>query len=382
MINQVFAQNFVRKMYRQMNLKVNVMNEKGVILASATPERVGDFHMCAYEIIQKGLNMSVTETPTRDLIGVNAPGVNLRLVNNNETIGVIGVSGRPDEVMALAKMVKLTFETMYEYEYKRQNQINAKDTLGRFAYTLLRELPFQPAAAARAAKKLGFKDDFPRIPILISFHEDQRLLSFMEWYGGSHFSHSQDMLLPIDGSLLLCKSWGRHELPTGEVREYCAQLISGIEKEFFQFDSSSDAESPARFFIAPVQTRFSDYHKIYPYFQFFTSRPVQDGQPVYFLTDYLVSLMAWECQNMRPLLSWYCAQVEEHLDRQQFLETVSALVRCDMKADAAATSLHLHKNSVMARLKKIKEILGVSPLSSRRDAAFLTVLCELLQLAG
>ena len=62
MINQVFAQNFVRKMYRQMNLKVNVMNEKGVILASATPERVGDFHMCAYEIIQKGLNMSVTET--------------------------------------------------------------------------------------------------------------------------------------------------------------------------------------------------------------------------------------------------------------------------------------------------------------------------------
>lgn len=364
-----------------MHLKVNVMNEKGVILASTTPERVGDFHMCAYEIIQKGLNISVTEIPTRDLIGVNAPGVNLRLVNNNETIGVIGVSGPPDEVMALAKMVKLTFETMYEYEYKRQNQINARDTLSHFAYTLLKELPFQPAVTAQAAKKQGFKDDFPRIPILITFYGNQSLLSFMEWYGGSHFSHSQDMLLPVDNSLLVCKSWERHEIPAGRIREYCTQLISGIEKEFFQFDSSSNEESPARFFIAPVQTRFADYHKIYPYFQFFTKKTLGRKQQVYFLMDYLVSLMAWECENIRPLLSWYCTQIQEKLDRQQFVETVSALVRSDMKVEAAANDLHLHKNSVLARLKKVKEVLDVNPLSSNQDAVFLTTLCELLQLA-
>ena len=44
MINKIFAQNFVRKMEQTMNLKVNVMDERGIIVASASKERVGDFH--------------------------------------------------------------------------------------------------------------------------------------------------------------------------------------------------------------------------------------------------------------------------------------------------------------------------------------------------
>lgn len=74
MINKIFAQNFVRKIQQSMKLKVNVMDEKGVIIASTSKERVGDFHICAYEIIQKELPMLVTTEPTRELIGVNAPG--------------------------------------------------------------------------------------------------------------------------------------------------------------------------------------------------------------------------------------------------------------------------------------------------------------------
>ena len=115
MINKIFAQNFVRKIQQSMKLKVNVMDEKGVIIASTSKERVGDFHICAYEIIQKELPMLVTTEPTRELIGVNAPGVNLRLTSSNETIGVIGVSGDPEKITDIAKMVKLTFETMYQY---------------------------------------------------------------------------------------------------------------------------------------------------------------------------------------------------------------------------------------------------------------------------
>lgn len=50
MINKIFAQNFVRKMEQTMNLKVNVMDEHGIIVASASKERVGDFHLIAYDL--------------------------------------------------------------------------------------------------------------------------------------------------------------------------------------------------------------------------------------------------------------------------------------------------------------------------------------------
>ena len=153
MINKIFAQNFVRKMEQTMNLKVNVMDERGIIVASASKERVGDFHLVAYEIIQKDLPMLITREPTKELIGVNAPGVNLRLTSSNETIGVIGVSGNPDEVTELAKLVKLTFETMYEYEYKKNLAVKGKSGVWNFAHALLLETPLNEYSIKKIATK-------------------------------------------------------------------------------------------------------------------------------------------------------------------------------------------------------------------------------------
>lgn len=47
MINKIFAQNFVRKIEQTVNLKVNVMDEHGIIVASTSKERIGDFHLVA-----------------------------------------------------------------------------------------------------------------------------------------------------------------------------------------------------------------------------------------------------------------------------------------------------------------------------------------------
>lgn len=172
MINKIFAQNFVKKIEQSMKIKVNVMDEKGVIIASTSKERVGDFHICAYEIIQNNLPMLITTEPTRELIGVNAPGVNLRLTSSNETIGVIGVSGNPDEITDIAKMVKLTFETMYEYEYKKNASMKGNNSLWNLAHILLTEAPLNEFSIKKAAARLKFSDHYPRIPIYIRFYSE------------------------------------------------------------------------------------------------------------------------------------------------------------------------------------------------------------------
>lgn len=377
MINPVFAQNFVRKINHQMDLKINVMNEKGMIIASATPERIGDFHMCAYEIIQQGLNLLVTEKPTSDLIGVNAPGVNMRLVNNSETIGVIGVTGEPDQILNLAKMVKLTFETMYEYEYKRKIQVNARDTLSRLAYALLLETPGNLQHIAKDAKNLGFKDNYPRIPIYISALTGQPLFSFMEWYGSCSLFHSQDILLPLESGVLLCKSWKHHEAP--DTKEYALACIEELTKRFFSAISEQDSPE-IRFFAAPVQTSFADYHSLYSCLQYLVSRTDNDSKTVHYLTDYLLSLMVHENRDrIIPLLSYYCSLVEKQLEPEIFMETLSGLIDADMKAEAAAASLHLHKNSVFGRIKKIRDVLHLNPLSSTRDAITLMAIYEMMR---
>ena len=72
-----------------------------------------------------------------------------------------------------------------------------------------------------------------------------------------------------------------------------------------------------------------------------------------------------------PLLSAYSSRIAEAMEPGFFLETVHGLLKADMKLDMAAQLLHLHKNSVIARLKKIKELLNINPVTSPRDALLL-----------
>ena len=84
MIDPAMAQGFIDRFYKQLKIHLNVMNEKAIMIASSRPERIGHFHSCAYEIIQKQLPVMITSELTQDLIGVTCPGVNLLLTDGRQ----------------------------------------------------------------------------------------------------------------------------------------------------------------------------------------------------------------------------------------------------------------------------------------------------------
>ena len=120
MINQAFAEQFIRRIRSQTDYNINIMNEHGIIIASCSEERVGTFHATAFRMITNNISINVTEDLTEDLPGVTSPGVNLLLRENLIPVGVIGVSGDPSTVMSLAKLIKLSFESLYDYELQRE----------------------------------------------------------------------------------------------------------------------------------------------------------------------------------------------------------------------------------------------------------------------
>ena len=383
MINKVFAQNFVKKIEQNMKIKVNVMDERGVIIASSSKERVGDFHICAYEIIQNNIPMLITAKPTRDLIGVNAPGVNLRLSSSNETIGVIGVSGNPDEIIDIAKMVKLTFETMYEYEYKKNLSMKGHNSLWNFAHILLVESPLNETGIRKAAERMKFNDNYPRIPVYIRFYSEYLstiIQHFLDFYPSCSCYRHQDIVLPVERGIFLLKSFSREpdDLYGKETLENC---LSCLESEFISRESTSEQPVTYKFFIAPVQMQFIHYQKIYQDLLWLASLRKQSMDVVNTLSDHMLGLLLERCDRefLTPLLAYDARIVRENLDLEQFLETADCLILADMKLDTAAKLLHLHKNSVIARLKKIKEVLHINPVSIPRDAAFLRCLCFYLE---
>lgn len=383
MINKVFAENFVRKMMQGMNLKVNVMDERGVIVASSAKERVGDFHMIAYEIIQNELPMMITDKPTRELIGVNAPGINLRLVSNRETIGVIGVSGNPAELTDIAKMVKLTFETMYEYEYKKGTGSKSSNNIWDFAHALLKESPVNEYSIERMAKKLGYTDQLPRIPVYIQIRSEHRstvIQHFIEEYGSLEGSRRQDIAIPVETGVLLMKMLPGND-PGSDEKAFIRDTIMIIERDFLTREGTGNQLLGYQFLIGPVLNRFIDYTAVYQHLLWLSKQMLPETERLHFLLDYLPELFVWSDKEelLTPLFAHYQQLITNEMDRDVFIETVRALALADMKLDIAARSLHLHKNSVSARLKKIKELLAIHPAASPRDAIFLFSLGAFMQ---
>lgn len=100
------AERFVNQLVTYTKYNINIMNDKGVIIASRNKERVGTFHEMAYEIISSRREVAIADEEDSYGGGVQ-PGVNLLLQYNNDPIGVIGVTGKPEEVYEIALIIKM-----------------------------------------------------------------------------------------------------------------------------------------------------------------------------------------------------------------------------------------------------------------------------------
>ncbi len=111
-ISHQHAQRIVDEMKRSIHRDMNIMNCQGVIIASTNPSRCGQLHQGASEIITQGLCQKTVwqDDPEQ---GVQA-GINLPIMIAGELVGVIGITGAPEEVSAFGDVIKRMTEILLE----------------------------------------------------------------------------------------------------------------------------------------------------------------------------------------------------------------------------------------------------------------------------
>ncbi len=110
------AENIVSKIMETVNNNINVMNKKGIIIASGNKSRIGTIHEGALIAIQRKSEVNIDEKQSKNLKGTY-PGVNLPIEFQNRIVGVIGITGNPLEVLCYSKLIKMTAELMIEQAY-------------------------------------------------------------------------------------------------------------------------------------------------------------------------------------------------------------------------------------------------------------------------
>ncbi|MGF1785043.1 helix-turn-helix domain-containing protein [Photobacterium swingsii] len=112
-LNATIARQIVERTMKIIRYSVNVMDEQGRIIGSGDPARINQRHEGAILAINDNRVVEIDQATANQLKGVK-PGINLPILFHHKVIGVIGISGIPDEVKKYAELVKMTAELIVE----------------------------------------------------------------------------------------------------------------------------------------------------------------------------------------------------------------------------------------------------------------------------
>lgn len=168
-LNSEMAQRFINKLGKYLEYNINVMNENGLIIASRDESRIGDFHQIAYEKLHGTPDVSEVAEETK-YIGTK-PGVNLFIEYKNKPIGVVGVTGNPEDVKSFAGLVKLSLEAMLEHEVYMEKKRSDRSKIEQFLYALLFEDNPDYALLEKTAEDISIRKDGVYVVIIIHLHK-------------------------------------------------------------------------------------------------------------------------------------------------------------------------------------------------------------------
>ncbi|WP_192945794.1 sugar diacid recognition domain-containing protein [Vibrio fluvialis] len=113
MLDANLAQQIVDRTMSIIGYNINVMNHAGIIIGSGDRRRIGHVHDGAILALKHGDSIELNSQSCQSLKGVK-PGINMLLMQGQQVVGVVGVTGEPDEIREFANLVKMSAEMIID----------------------------------------------------------------------------------------------------------------------------------------------------------------------------------------------------------------------------------------------------------------------------
>lgn len=336
----------------RLNRNLNVMDTNGMILASGDRERIDRIHEGAAHVAKTKETLWITDENIADWHGTK-PGVNMPIHYKDRLIGVIGITGNPEDLNDIATLVQLTTEMMVhqalitsESEWKRKIKELVFEELTDGG-------PLSPIVADRLAL-LEFKLKEPYVTLLVKTTNlpasPYRLIETME----DQFER-QSVLI---GHSQLNELF----IVLSDVRQPILERKLDTMLSLFHKDSSVQIGVGL-----PVNNLEGIAHS------YETAKyALQYGHSklrINFYDD--VELIALLKSGASPLSERFSNRILASLNTQ-LIETLEVFFEHDQVIGVAADALEIHRHTLTYRLKKVKELTSLDP-TRFRDAVTLQI---------
>lgn len=355
MLNNDIARRFVENLSLYTKYNVNVMNQDGTIIASVDPTRIGSFHETAHNMI-KAHQDSMEVTDNESYLGVKK-GSNLLVYDDQTPVGVVGVTGDPDEVRNIAYVVKMALESMLKYEHQQESLYTMRTAQDRFAFALFNEKNANREKLEALANDLKIKPKRIRVPIMLFFNEP--LSSGPLESSLNNLLTAQDIVYQYNNQhILIYKDIGDCEADT---LTYCRESIEQWLSEISPLCQYANA------FIGSAQCRLYYYKIGLDHCLWLEETVASDCKNVFFL-DYLEKYLfsRISTSELHGIMNVYDHAFQEE-DKNGILQIIGVLQQNNFNLVRASKQLYIHKNTLAFRMSKLKALLNIDPFQNSND---------------
>lgn len=353
-ISKLTAQEIVEEIGREIGENVNLMDDKGVIIASTDVNRIGNVHEGAIQIMKEHLSeLYITKEMENDMTKM---GINLPLIVDGETVGVVGITGEREQVYGYGNIVR----RMTEILIADSRQKDARRYERRQRYHFLQEwLEYGGTAYHRdflqRAKRLhiDLSKDYRVMVLMFVDHEvlsdtfeGQSLLEQME-ASIRHEADRRNILYLREPTRQVCMlPWCEKE----RILSVADRFVQLIEKKYHrQLVVGYDAGKIERR-KEPVKKRVAEAEKA-------VHEALRQGE----------TILGYEKLGMELFLQDIShSAMEEYLENlfsetgnlEEQMQLIETYLLCDGSIGKMAENLYIHKNTVQYKIRKLAEETG------------------------
>lgn len=380
LLNKDIAQKLVDNIMESLGHNINIMNENGIIIASGSLERIGTYHQIAAEAIRQRERIDIYEGNISEYIGVKE-GINMPFYFHNKIAGVIGITGNPKQIENTAMLVKMTAELMMEQEFLKERTQSHQSNKTFFVNKLLTvkeaddildvyqwglqlgyDLSLKRIACVFMIKNLVKQSKSPvNIDILKS--------DIIDIIKKSTYHTKQDISSYIDvNKILVLKTinLSSEKSISDQIIDYLEPIQKTI-KEKYEIGSIIGIGS-YREDLLNLRESFIEARSMVEYAEKTNSI---DGY--FFINDFILEYYFYKIPKKHHdhFFSKYKLELE---DKPEIIETIHSMVKNNMSISDASKELFIHRNTVLFRLNKVKELFDIDPLHNDKDRVLLKLI--------
>lgn len=346
------------------DFNINIMDNRGIIIASTDQDRIGSFHEAALNILQ-GKDDTIEIDKSSDLLGVKN-GINMALLSNHEKMGVLGITGEPDLVRPFAHLLKFAMETMFEYEIMKKKNSRQLSLNERLVNSIINGNTDE-ADLLQYATELNYDMDLYRIPILITFDHKVSEHTCFNILNQNRLHSTQDIKsLLHDNTLLILKYFDNaldraiYAEYRNMITEYLDDLLKTLQRNDIAYYVS----------IGSFTQRMRDYHNAMKR-TYWVNKNYKYKLSIEFFYDhvgrYLKELLP--ISELHEIFSFFVKDKDK-----EFLDSMATICeklnKNNYNLTDTSNELFIHKNTLFLRISKFKDFYGINPMHNTSDRAF------------